>query len=149
MPEPAYPAYVVNESEYETEPVRVVTVNKPNSSVDQMEELLNRLLAVLTPAVPTPAKTTETSPMDKLVQLSETAKRKPVPPVPAEPAGLEMMLRTYFGGTAVATTTAPISTGTTKLARNEVFLMWENGSRHEPLPNIGCDFPIYITGLEG
>ena len=27
MPEPVYPAYVVNESEYETEPVRVVTVN--------------------------------------------------------------------------------------------------------------------------
>ena len=28
-PEPAYPAYVVNEPEYETEPVRVVAVNKP------------------------------------------------------------------------------------------------------------------------
>ena len=52
MPEPAYPAYVVNESEYETEPVRVVTMNKPNSSVDQMEELLKRLLTMLTPAVP-------------------------------------------------------------------------------------------------
>ena len=98
MPEPAYPAYVVNELEYETEPVRVVTVNNPNSSVDQMEELLKRLLAVLTPAVPTLAKAPETSPMDKLVQLllSETGKRKPAPPVPAEPAGLETMLRTYF-----------------------------------------------------
>ena len=98
MPEPAYLAYVVNESEYETEPVRVVTVNKPNSSVDQMEELPTKLLAVLTPAVPTPAKALESSPMDKLVQLllSETAKSKPVPPVPAEPAGLETMLRTYF-----------------------------------------------------
>ena len=84
MPEPAYPAYVVNESEYETEPVRVVTMNKPNSSVDQMEELLKRLLTMLTPAVPTPAKTPETSPMDKLVQLllSETAQRKPPPPPP-------------------------------------------------------------------
>ena len=54
MPEPTYPAIVVNESEYETKPVRVAIVNKPNSSVDQMEELLKRLLAVLTPAVPTP-----------------------------------------------------------------------------------------------
>ena len=101
MPEPAYPAYVVNESEYEMEPVRVVTMNKPNSSVDQMEELLKRLLTMLTPTVPTPAKTPETSPMDKLVQLllSETAQRKPAPPpppVPAEPAGVETMLRTYF-----------------------------------------------------
>ena len=98
MPEPAYPAYVVNESEYETEPVRVVTVNKPNSLVDQMEELLKRLLTLLTPTVPAPVKTPETSPMDKLVQLllSEIAHRKLVPPVPAEPAGVETMLRKYF-----------------------------------------------------
>ena len=34
MPEPAYPAYAVNESEYETEPVQVVTVNKPNGGPD-------------------------------------------------------------------------------------------------------------------
>ena len=98
MPELAYPAYVVNEPEYETEPVRVVTVNKPNSSVDQMEELVKRLLAVLTPAGPTPAKSPETSPMDKVVQLLllETEKRKPAPQVPAESAGLETMLQTYF-----------------------------------------------------
>ena len=40
MLEPAYPTYVVEQSEYETEPVQVVIVNKPNSSVDQSEELL-------------------------------------------------------------------------------------------------------------
>ena len=51
MTEPAYPTYVVKQSEYETELVRVVTVNKPNSPVDQSEELLKKLLAVLTPAV--------------------------------------------------------------------------------------------------
>ena len=98
MPEPAYPTYVVGQSEYETEPVRVVTVNKPNSSVDQSEELLKYLLAVLTPIVSPPASAPELSPMDKLVQLllSETAKRKPVPPTPVEPPGLEILLQTYF-----------------------------------------------------
>ena len=35
MPESAYPTYVVKQSEYEPEPMRVATVNKPNSSVDQ------------------------------------------------------------------------------------------------------------------
>ena len=40
MPEPAYPTYVVKQPDYETEPVCVVTVNKPNSPVDQSEELL-------------------------------------------------------------------------------------------------------------
>ena len=100
MPEPAYPTYVVEQSEYETEPVRVVTVNKPNSSVDQSEELLNKILAVLTPIVSPPARAPELSPMDKLVQLllSETAKRKPVPPTPVEPPGLETLLQTYFAG---------------------------------------------------
>ena len=52
MPEPVYPTYVVNQPDYETEPVCVVTVNEPNSPVDQSEELLKKLLAVLTPKVP-------------------------------------------------------------------------------------------------
>ena len=80
MPEPVYPTYVVEQPDYETEPVCVVTVNKPNSPVDQSEELLKKLLA------------------DKLVQLllSETAKREPAEPTPAEPPGLETLLQTYF-----------------------------------------------------
>ena len=49
MPEQVYPTYVVEPTDYETEPVRVVTVNKPNSPVNQSEELLKKLLAVLTP----------------------------------------------------------------------------------------------------
>ena len=98
MPEQAYPTYVAKQSEYETEPVRVVTVNKPNSPVDQSEELLKKLVAVLTPAVSPPAKAPELSPMDKLVQLllSETTKSNPVLPAPVEPPGLETLLRTYF-----------------------------------------------------
>ena len=98
MPEPAYPTYVVKQPNYETEPVCVVTVNKPNSPVDQSEELLNKLLAVRTPTVPPPARAPDLSPMDKLVQLllSETAKREPAPPTPAEPPGLETLLQTYF-----------------------------------------------------
>ena len=98
IPEPAYPTYVVKQPDYETEPVRVVTVNKPNSSVDQSEELLKKLLAVLTPTVSPPARAPELSPMDKLVQLllSETAMREPAPPTPVEPPGLETLLQTYF-----------------------------------------------------
>ena len=98
MPEPAYPTYVVKQRDYETEPVCVVTANKPNSPVDQSEELLKKLLAVLTPTVPPMARAPDLSPMDKLVQLllSETAKREPAPPTPAEPPGLETLLQTYF-----------------------------------------------------
>ena len=100
MPEPVYPTYVVEQPDYETEPVCVVTVNKPNSLVDQSEEVLKKLLAVLTPMAPPPARAPDLSPMDKLVQLllSETAKREPAPPTPAEPPGLEKLLQTYFTG---------------------------------------------------
>ena len=73
-------------------------MNKPNSPVDQSEELLKKLLAVLTPAISPPAKAPELSPMDKLVQLllSETAKSNPVPPAPVKPPGLETLVQTYF-----------------------------------------------------
>ena len=115
MPEPAYPTYVVKQSDYDTEPVRVVTVNKPNSPADQSEELLKKLLAILTPSVSPPAKAPELSPMDKLVQLllSETAKSNPVPPAPAEPPGLETLLRTYFAEQQSPRPGAPNSAGTT------------------------------------
>ena len=98
MPEPGYPTYVVKQPDYETEPVCLVTVNEPNSPGDQSEELLKKLLAVLTPKVPPSVRVPKLSPMDKLVQLllSETAKREPAPPTPAEPQGLETLLQTYF-----------------------------------------------------
>ena len=45
MPEPAYPTYVVKQPDYETEPVCVVTVNKPNSPVDQSEDPVTSYLS--------------------------------------------------------------------------------------------------------
>ena len=54
------------------------------------EDLLKKLLAVLTPTVPSPASAPDLSPRDKLVQLllSEAVKREPAPPTPAELPGL-------------------------------------------------------------
>ena len=98
MPELAYPAYVVKKSEYESDPVRTGAVNKPESSVDDSKELLRKLVAILTPVVPAPARAPEPSAMDKLVQLlmEKFAKRKPVSPAPTEPTKLETKLQTYF-----------------------------------------------------
>ena len=39
IPEPVYPTYVVEEPDYESEPVCMVSVNKQNSQVDQTDEL--------------------------------------------------------------------------------------------------------------
>ena len=79
MPEPVYPTYVVEQPDYESEPVCVVSVNKQNSQVDQTEELLNKLLEAQTPAAPPPVRTPDVTPLEKLTQLlmSETIKREP------------------------------------------------------------------------
>ena len=49
-----------------------MTVNKPESSVDQSKELLKNFLAILTPAVPAPARAPEPSSMDKLFNSLKT-----------------------------------------------------------------------------
>ena len=95
MPEPAYPAYVVKKSERDPDPVRTVTVNKPERSVDDSSELLRKLVEILTPVATATARAPV---MDKLVQLlmEKVATRKPVSPAPAEPTKLETRLQTFF-----------------------------------------------------
>ena len=100
MPEPVYPTYVVEQLDYESEPVCVVSVNKQNSQVDQTEELLKKLLEALTPAAPLPVRTPDVTLLDKLTKLlmSQIVKREPAPPTPVEPTGSEALLHTYFTG---------------------------------------------------
>ena len=42
IPEPVYPTYVVEQPDYESEPVCMGSVNKQNSQVDQTDELLKK-----------------------------------------------------------------------------------------------------------
>ena len=151
MPEPAYPTYVVKQPDYETEPVRVATVNKPNSLVDQSEELLKKLLAVLTPTVPPQARAPELSPMDKLVQLllSETAKREPAPATPTEPPGLETLLQTYFTEQQSPQQGLRFRQVRRNWSDVKCFSCGKNGSQCDPLPNVRRDLSIHTTGVEG
>ena len=99
-PEPAYPAYVVKKSERDPDPVRTVTVNKPERSVDDSKELLRKLVEILTPVATATARAPEPSVMYKLVKLlmEKVATRKPVSPAPAKPTKLETRLQTFFKG---------------------------------------------------
>ena len=94
MPEPVYPTYVVNDPDYDAHPARTVPENKPESSEDASNELLRKLVAILTPVAPAPARAPESSVMDKLAQLlmERFTAGKPVCPAPTE---LEK-LQTYF-----------------------------------------------------
>ena len=95
-PELTYPAYVVKPSD--PEPVRAVTVNKPECSVDDTNELLRKLVEMLTPGANPTVKAPEPSVLDKLVQLltEKVAARKPVLPVPKEPTKLETRLQIFL-----------------------------------------------------
>ena len=100
IPEPVYPTYVVEQTDYESEPVCMVSVNKQNSQVDQTDELLRKLLEALTPVTPPPVRTPKATPLDKLTELlmSQIVKSEPAPPTPVEPTGIKALLQTYFTG---------------------------------------------------
>ena len=141
-PEPTYPTYAIDESDHGVEEVRVVTVNKTNPSLDQVEELLRRLLAGLTPAAPIPAKAPKVPTIDKLLQqpVAEIQKFQPFMASPTEPMGLEKMLRSYFAEhqpSRQQPRTCPDTTRPAGLDRHEGFFMWEIGSWGKPLPNPG------------
>ena len=149
MPEPTYPAYVVKKSEYESEPVRTVTVEKPESSVDHGKELLRKLVTMLTPVVPAPARAPEPSAMDKLVQLliGKFAKTKPVPPAPpapAEPTKLETMLRMYFRGKqSPSQQSRPVRRNWTDVKCFSCGKMGHSASR---FPVLDVTFPFMLPG---
>ena len=93
-----YPAYVVKPSEKDPEPVRAVTVNKPERSVEDTNELLRKLVEMLTPGTNTTVKAPEPSVLDKFVQvlMEKVAAGKPALPAPNEPTKLETKLRRFL-----------------------------------------------------
>ena len=145
MPEPAY---MVKKPEYEDEPVRTVTVNKPESSVDQSKELLKKLLAILTPAVPALARAPEPSSMDNLVQLliGKFAKNTPAPPAPAEPTKLETMLRTYFGGKQSPSQQSRLRPVRRNWSDVKCFSCGKTGHSATRCPMLDVTFPFILPG---
>ena len=97
-PEPIYPAYVVGNPDKVVEEIRVAAVTKPKSPLDQVEDLLRRLLAGVALPAPVPAPVPEVLMVEKLLQrlVAETQIRQPAPVVTPEPAGLETLLRSLL-----------------------------------------------------
>ena len=113
MPEPVYPIYVVEQPEYETEPVCVVSVNKPNSQADQSEELLKKLLEALTPAAPPPARAPDVTPLEKLAQPKQKQRRENRPRRPRLSLRVRGIAANVLHRAAVTMTGAQVPTNTT------------------------------------
>ena len=99
-PEPPYPAYVVTTPEKEPDPVRAVTVNKPECPAEDTNELLKKLVEMLTPKATPTTRVPELAGLDKLAQLltEKVATRKPTLPMQTEPIKLETRLQDFLEG---------------------------------------------------
>ena len=95
QPKITYPAYVVKPADKEPETARAMTVNKPDSSVEDTNALL---VEMLSPGVNTTMKTPEPSTLDKIVHLlrDRVAATKPVLPETQETTKLGLKLQSFL-----------------------------------------------------
>ena len=150
IPDPVYPTYVVEQPDYDSEPVCMVSVNKQNSQVDQTDELLKKLLEALTPVKPInpPVRAPDSITLDKLSELlmSHVVRSKPELPTVMEPAGLEAMLRSYFTGQQL---TGPGPRGR-PLRKDwsdmKCFSCGKSGHSATRCPTLNASFPFILPG---
>ena len=87
-PDPIYPAYVVEDSDNISETTRVAAVNRLKSGLDQLEDVLRRLLTAVYTLDPIPEV-----PVVEQCLVAETQRCPPPVVSHSESVGLETMLR--------------------------------------------------------
>ena len=140
----------MEQPDYDSEPVCMVSVNKQNSQVDQTDELLKKLLEALTPVKPInpPVRAPDSITLDKLSELlmSHVVRSKPELPTVMEPAGLEAMLRSYFTGQQL---TGPGPRGR-PLRKDwsdmKCFSCGKSGHSATRCPTLDASFPFILPG---
>ena len=68
--DPIYPAYVVGDSDNIGETRRVAAATRPTSGLDQLQDMLRRLLASMAAPAPVPAPVPEVPTVEKIVAAS-------------------------------------------------------------------------------
>ena len=93
-PDTVFPAYAVSDLDGRVDDLRVAAVATPQSTTDQVEGFLRRLLAS-TVATPAPTLKPEPPAIDQLLQrlMVETQARQPAPVATTGSAGLETLLQ--------------------------------------------------------
>ena len=140
----------MEQPDYDSEPVCMVSVNKQNSQVDQTDELLTKLLETLTPVKPIkpPVRAPDSITLDKLSELlmSHVVRSKPELPTVMEPAGLEAMLRSYFTGQQL-TGSGPRGRPLRKdWSDMKCFSCGKSGHSATRCPTLDASFPFILPG---
>ena len=100
-PDLTFPTYMVSSSDGEMDDIWVAAVTNQQSTSDQLETFLRKLLAGT--AVPAPAPRPEPPTMLLQRLLVGTPTRQPIPDAPAGSSGLETLLKTLFSGNPAPT----------------------------------------------
>ena len=147
-PEPPYPAYVVKTPAKEPEPVWAVTVNKPECPVDDTNELLRKLVQMLTPKATSTTRVPEPSGLDKLAQLltEKVATRKPTLLVQTEPIKLETRLQTFLEGRQRADQEFRQRPVQRDWSEMKCFSCGKSGHSATRCPTLDITFPFILSG---
>ena len=144
-PEPPYPPYVVTTPEKEPDPIRAVTVNKP---VEDTNELLRKLVEMLTPKATPMTRVPELAGLDKLAQLltEKVATRKPTLPMQTEPIKLETRLQDFLEGRQRADQEFRQRPVQRDWAEMKCFSCGKSGHSATRCPTLDITFPFILPG---
>ena len=147
-PEPPYPAYVVNTPEKEPDPVRAVTVNKPEGPVEDTNDLLRKLVEMLTPKTTLTTRVSELAGLDKLAQLltEKAATRKPTLSMQTEPIKLETKLQDFLEGRQRADQEFRQRPVQRDWAEMKCFSCGKSGHSATHCPTLDITFPFILPG---
>ena len=147
-PEPPYPAYVVKTPEKEPDPVRAVTVNKPEGPVEDTNDLLRKLVEMLTPKTTLTTRVSELAGLDKLAQLltEKAATRKPTLPMQTEPIKLETRLQDFLEGRQRSDQEFRQRPVQRDWAEMKCFSCGKSGHSATHCPTLDITFPFILPG---
>ena len=137
-PEPPYQTYVVKTPEKEPEPVRAVTVNKPECPVDDTNELLRKLVEMLTPKANPTTRVPEPS--------GKVATRKPTLPVQTEPIKLETRIQNFLEGRQRADQEVRQRPVQRDWSEMKCFSCGKSGHSATRCPTLDITFPFILPG---
>ena len=148
QPKLTYPAYVVKPSEKEPETVRAITVNKPERSVEDTNELLRKLVDMLTPGANTTTKAPEPSTLDKLVHLlrEKVAERKPALPATWEPTKFETKLQSFLDSKRIPNQEFRQRPVQRDWSEVKCFSCGKSGHSANRCPTLDITFPFLLPG---
>ena len=144
-----YPAYVVKPPEKEPETIRASTFgNKPERLVEDSNDLLRKLVDMLSPGANITMKTPEPSILDKLVHLlrENVVERKPALPTTQEPTKFETRLQSFLDSKRMPSQEFGQRPAQRDWSEMKCFSCGKSGHCATHCPTLDITFPFILPG---